>query len=191
MPGPTGALIRTFSGLEVDPLNLRPDEIDIRDIAHSLALCNRFVGHSKKPISVAQHSVYVSRIAFALTDNRSIAKQGLLHDGAEAYLGEVTRWLKRTAEFTSYRLKESELEAQIFMKFGCLSTRHPAVDQADRIMVRFEGLQGFGPSFKINHPDYPPLTAKELNLVGKWGHWTWKTAEDIFLTTFRMCNEGY
>lgn len=187
MPGPTGALIRTYSGREVNPLNLGLDDIDIRDIAHSLALCNRFIGHSKKPISVAQHSVYVSRIAFALTDNKLVAKQGVLHDAAEAYLGDVTRWLKRTPEMYAYREAEQRVEDVIFYKFGCERVRHPAVGEADRIMVRFEGQQGFGKDFKIDHPNYPPLTDRDLGLVGKWGHWTWKVAEDIFLSTYRMC----
>src|SRR5580765_2644929 len=87
---PMKPLILTFSGKHVNPLNLRPEDIDIVDIAHALACCNRFAGHCRRPINVAQHSVYVSR----LCDDTGFERQALLHDASEAYLGDITKWLK-------------------------------------------------------------------------------------------------
>ena len=49
-----------YSGKLVDPLNLSSSDIDIEDIAHSLALQCRYGGHVKFHYSVAQHSVILS-----------------------------------------------------------------------------------------------------------------------------------
>src|SRR4051812_2148358 len=100
-------LILTYTGKHVNPFDLKPDDICIEDIAHALALCNRFAGHTKRPMSVAQHSVYVSR----LCPNYRLA--GLLHDASEAYLGDVTKWVKSTHEFEAYREAEDRIQYQI------------------------------------------------------------------------------
>ena len=127
--------ITTFTGREVDPLDIRFDDIDIRDIAHALALCNRFAGHTRWPISVAQHSVGVS---FLSGSNREHQLQGLLHDAAEAYLGDVTKWLKDSPEMAAYRAAEDAALSTIMYKFGLPSELHSIVNAADRMMVRFE-----------------------------------------------------
>lgn len=200
MPGPTnGTMIRTFTGLELDVLHLSYEHIRIEDIAHSLAQLNRFCGHAKKPISVAQHSVHVARIVDKLlptetgqTHNRrrnKICLQALLHDGAEAYLGEVTRWLKRSPAFEPYRELERRVQTEINVAFQCDIIENRLIGQADRIMIRFEGMKGFGPEFKVGHEDYPPLTQQEIDLVGPWGHWKWYEAEELFLTNYRMYAE--
>ena len=185
MPGPHhGALIRTFTGLEPNPLDLREHDIRIEDIAHSLALCNRFSGHTKKPISVAQHSVYVSRLCQQY--GNSCALQALLHDAAEAYLGDVTKWLKHTPAFEGYRDAERRAQQVIYKRFGCSMGEDSRITAADRIMVRFEGRRGFGPEFKIDHVMYPELTKDEVAAVGKWTPWSWKASEELFLVHYGM-----
>lgn len=200
MPGPNnGTLIRTFSGLELDVFRLEYDQIRIEDIAHALALTNRFSGHTKKPISVAQHSVYVMRIVDRLLPTetgpiqneirRDICRQALLHDAAETYIGDINRWLKRTPMFADYRQLEDIIQHKIFKKFHCFPDQDYRISQADRIMIRFEGTKGFGPDFKVGHEDYPPLTQEEIDLVGPWGHWKWYEAEQLFLDHYRIYAE--
>lgn len=174
-------VIRTFSGKNVNPLDLRFEDICIEDIAHGLALCNRFAGQSRKPISVAQHSVYVSR----LCDSTGFELQGLLHDASEAYLGDVTKWLKAMPEMAAYREAEDRAQVTIYKAFNCSWAGAYDVDVADRLMVRYEGSRGFK-NFCIDHPDYPPLTPEEVASVGAWAPWSWRAAEEAFLTRFRL-----
>lgn len=52
-----GDFICTYTGRKFYPLDPRPEDVCIEDIAHALALVNRFGGHTRVPYSVAQHSV--------------------------------------------------------------------------------------------------------------------------------------
>lgn len=187
-------VIRTFTGREVNPLELRVEDIDPRDMGHALALCNRFAGHTRRPIPVAQHVVYVAR----LLAGTGYDFHGLHHDDPEAYLGDITKWLKATDAMRGYRDAEDRAEAVIAEALNIVWTpeAREAVDWADRVMVRFEGLQGFGPSFKIlgseggEHPRYPALTDDELEKIGAWKPWSWRVAEEAYLTAHRCWLTG-
>jgi len=167
--------IQTFTGLRVNPLELRPDDIRIEDIAHALSCVNRFAGHAVYPINVAQHSIMVSRLA-----DPGYELQGLLHDASEAYLGDMTKWLKMAPEMKFYREIEDRAQHTIFKKFGCPEEMHPSVETADRLMVRFEATKAFGPRFVFPHPDYPPPTEVEMIKLAGWRQWSWKTSREVF-----------
>ena len=98
--------IQTYTGRKFFPLTDEPGEIDLRDIAHSLALQCRFNGHCRQFYSVAEHSVRVSHI---LPDEE--AAWGLLHDAAEAYVSDLPRPLKLTVP--DFRAAEDRLLRQI------------------------------------------------------------------------------
>lgn len=83
--------ITTVSGKRIDLLNPDLSMIDIEDIAHHLALINRYSGATPLPYSVAQHSVYVAQSSKNLG--------GLLHDAHEAYIGDVTTPVKDAMEY--------------------------------------------------------------------------------------------
>lgn len=180
-------LILTFTGKHVNPLDLRPEDIDIRDIAHALAQCNRFAGQAKRPISVAQHSVYVSR----LVEDRgqSVQRQALLHDASEAYLGDVTKWLKGTPEFAAYRGAEDRVQDQIYRKFDCLLVTNRWTAEADKLMLRFEGERAFGlkmwEKWTTTLSTYPMTTPEEKAQVGPWYPWGWRWSEELFLVHAR------
>lgn len=80
--------IRTASGRDV--FLDQPRGITIEDVAASLAKINRFNGHTRVPYSVAQHSVWISRRMQEAGYSTAVQLAGLMHDAAEAYLGDLT-----------------------------------------------------------------------------------------------------
>lgn len=131
-----GPKIQVHSGMLVPVLEPRPDHILIADIAHALSNLCRFNGHARAFYSVAQHSVLVSR-AVPPED----ALWGLLHDAAEAYIGDVTRplklWLEHVAPGALSGV-ERRLQQAIAARFG-LPDRMPAsVKHADDVLLATE-----------------------------------------------------
>jgi hypothetical protein len=105
--------ILTFTGRRVDPLNLRPSDVCIEDIAHSLSLLNRFTGHTRTAYSVAEHSIRV-----AAKCSRDVRLHGLLHDAAECYINDLSRPLKHRDELCEYRRIEYCVESMIYNALG-------------------------------------------------------------------------
>jgi 5'-deoxynucleotidase YfbR-like HD superfamily hydrolase len=101
--------IQTFTGRQFWPLDPRPEDIELLDIAHALANKCRYTGHTRSFYSVAQHSVLVSEIVPAAD-----AHWGLLHDASEAYLPDVARPVKR--ELAGFQEIENRL-------MGCVAER--------------------------------------------------------------------
>jgi hypothetical protein len=160
----------------------------LEDLAHHLACINRFVGATREPISVAQHAVYVSR----LCDGTGYEMHALHHDDAEAYLGDVSKWVKHDPRMSAFVEAEHAAETAINEALGLtwsLQTRQ-VVGWADRLMVRFEGqkqLRNKGAHmFEANvGGKYPPCTPEEIEEVGRFTPWTWRQAEEAYLSRHR------
>jgi hypothetical protein len=180
-------LILTYSGRHVNPLDLRPTDIHLEDIAHALACCNRFAGHCRRPISVAQHSVYVARLCG--DQILPVQRQALLHDASEAYLGDITKWLKNSPEFAGYRVAENRVQSQIYGQFNCELIDDRSMQEADKLMLRFEGQQAFGvrtwKKWTSQLPNYPLVTQEEITRIGPWKPWSWQSAKESFLVHAR------
>lgn len=134
--GRRGGWISTFSGRKFYPLDPRPEEIEIVDIAHALSRQCRFSGHchGSEPYSVAQHSVEVAKL---LPPALKIA--GLLHDASEAYLVDLPRPLKHSPGFADgYRSAETELMRCVGVRFGIGSFDNPLVEVADQRLLKSE-----------------------------------------------------
>ena len=79
--------IATYTGKSFDFLNPKPEMVCIEDIAHSLAYQCRYTGHTRQFYSVAQHCVLMAENKDLPGD--PLAK--LLHDAAEAYIGDIAK----------------------------------------------------------------------------------------------------
>jgi uncharacterized protein len=170
--------ILTYTGRRVNPLALRVEDVDILDIAHHLATINRWCGALSEPISVAQHSVHVSW----LCDGSDFELEALLHDASEAYLGEVTKWLKNSDCMIAYREAEDRATEVVSRKFDLVHPLPLVVEKADALMVGVEGqfgIRGWKP-----FPGYDLPSADTLRRAQFHSSWTWREAEAQFITRF-------
>ena len=94
---------------------------DIREIAHALSCTCRFNGHVVRPYSVAQHCVLcadnVASADVVHPDDVLLLRQAaLLHDAAEAFIGDIVRPLKRMLPL--FMEIEHRFEREIHKAFG-------------------------------------------------------------------------
>lgn len=131
--------IETASGNYADILNPEADMLNMEDIATSLSNICRFNGHLPNFYSVAEHSV---RVAWWLNDqgyDDDIVLTGLLHDAAEAYVGDMMRPLKRVPEMEAvFRPIEDAMMKKIHQKFGGIYPHPEMIHQADRAVYLWE-----------------------------------------------------
>lgn len=154
-----GNYVVTYTGTRFYPFDPRPEEIFIEDIAHSLSMQCRYNGHSEKFYSVAEHSVHVSHFC----DNKL---WGLLHDAAEAYIGDLITPLKTSEGFGAYRKAEARIMKAVCKRFDLPQEMPEDVKKYDNVLLATEirdlGLNiksGFYPlGFKIN--PMPPTETK-------------------------------
>ena len=173
-----GDWIETASGVEFYPLDPRPEEIRIEDIAHSLSMQCRYTGHVNQFYSVAEHCIRVSELC-----PPEWALWGLLHDASEAYLCDLPRPLKRYSEIGRlYREAEDKLSIAICERFG-LTWQSPApepVERADKGMLWVESQALMPP-----HPCWDKwralTTGRERPIVVTLKPWMAKT---LFLQRF-------
>lgn len=134
----TGDWIQTYTGMQFWPVDPRPEEINIEDIAHALSMQCRYAGHCIRFYSVAEHSVLLAR--HFREDSVHMRLWALLHDASEAYLTDVPRPLKPF--LPGYKEAESAVMAAVVARFNMLPFQMPAeVKRADGCILADEATQ--------------------------------------------------
>lgn len=129
----------TYKGIKFDYLNPTPEMIDIDDIIQSLTRLNRFVGHSKRPYSVAEHSYYCYTMAKRLGYSNREQLLTLIHDFTEAYVGDCPAPLKELLPMFSSI--ESKVEEAICKHIGIeppTPEEHRKIKRIDLTMLFIE-----------------------------------------------------
>ena len=128
----TSSWVATRSGehFDIDSRYLHRGVVVIDDIAHALSNIARYNGRGEYFYSVAEHSCIIADCLLAsyieLQDNTSVERKfnqiafnlylyGLFHDGAEAYIGDITRAVKKLIKphTNELELLEKKLEEKI------------------------------------------------------------------------------
>lgn len=164
-----GPTILLRSGAYLDLLKPEGCAFTIEDIAHGLSNVCRFAGQCEPFYSVAEHSVHVSRL---VPIEHALA--GLLHDAAEAFIGDVAKPLKDL--LPEYRAVEEHMESVVLGRFGLTLPLPPEIKEADLVMLATEQRQimrnrddwnytrGRAPADVIIH-GWPPAEAKRQFLA--------------------------
>ena len=201
----TDNTMRTLSGKVLDLRNPNSEMIDVRDISSGLANNSHFAGQTPYFFSIAQHSVMVCD-EFAIQnpdapDNMKLL--ALLHDAAEAYVGDVIKPLKVLLPFyseiesnimlaiaakydlpiicgmpkiKSYDLYVQNVEYNAFYRGGKISYMDP--EQARRIF-----LDRFAKYYKTTSPNEEFVTCAKCELRHRKSERKEKYDEEYYWTT--------
>lgn len=152
-----GDWMSCWTGTHFWPLDPRADEVTIDDLVVGLARECRYGNHSRDVYSVAEHSVIVS----CYVPPRH-AREALLHDASEAYLGDMIQPLKHQRAMRRFRRVEAAVQDAVLARFDICSTiasraaikaveRRLFVDEVEALMlypdeykVIQDGGQGLG-----------------------------------------------
>ena len=128
-----GPRIMLQSGAWFDFVDPEASDFSIEDIAAGLSNTCRYSGQCSGFYSVAEHSLLVSEVAH----DHSYA--ALMHDAAEAFIGDITRPLKQL--LPDFKRIEARVEKAIFDRFGVPNPMPKAVKAADLRVLAAEQEQ--------------------------------------------------
>lgn len=129
--------IRLYSGTYFDFSNPQPQAIDIKDISAALSKACRFGGHTTEFYSVAEHSVLCARRGLQETGDFTFALKLLLHDGTEAYSGDMVKPLKNL--LPQYSEIEKKIERAIGHAFDIdFDVDHDKIKEIDIALFELE-----------------------------------------------------
>lgn len=177
-PPRVGSFMQTFTGRKYWPMDPKPHEVHIEDIAHSLGLQCRYAGHCIKFYSVAEHSVLIAR-HLAAKHAPEVALAGLLHDAPEAYCVDIPRPLK--PYLTNYKEIEQKNWLAIAARFGLQKELPREVHDADNRIIADE---------LVNLREMPWHSRYDKPLGVKLRYWSPEEAELEFLATFDALMAG-
>jgi hypothetical protein len=110
----------TSRGRALDLLNPVEGDVNLDEIAQALSQQCRYAGCIKRFYSVAEHSVLIAKAIDRDHPGRpDLVLAGLLHDGAEAYTGDITwpmqqvLWGASPAAREAYKAVQMRLDALI------------------------------------------------------------------------------
>ena len=127
--------ILTFTGKQFHFLSNDASEICIDDLAKALSNVNRYTGHTVRPYSVAEHAIHVASLL-----PPDYQMMGLLHDGSEAYLNDISSPLKSL--LPDYRRIEESVQNKVWAFAGisleAVDEHYAHVKLADMLMYLAE-----------------------------------------------------
>jgi uncharacterized protein len=178
--------MHTSTGRQVDPLDLKPEDVCVEDIAHHLSQTCRFNGATPMFYSVAEHAVHVAGLV-EYHAGPVAALVALHHDDAEAYLGDQIRPVKSFLGFADGPLLVTfdavEDVVQSTISFALELTEHKhlpglvdLVKRADNAILAAELRSFWGPSTEAD-----ALDENRLDHTERIQGWSPSEAKHIYL----------
>ena len=179
--------IQSRSGLVIEPRDPDPKNVRLQDIAHALALNNRFTFQTKEPFSVAQHCVQGARFI-----QKEFKLAFLMHETSECYIPDIAGPLKPFLFVTvpwanclvSWKALEARHEAAILEGLGMSALRaaihDPIVKAMDLSCLAWEQRDLLGPApipWETTEGHEPPTTERIKP-------WPWRKAKREWLKAF-------
>lgn len=117
-----------------DLSNPDPSQIRLDDIAWALSHIGRYTGHADRLLTVAEHCVHTSLIVPPWC-----AREALMHDAAEAFVGDMSAPLKSIVP--GYRAIEESVHRAIAARFNISPILNDEVKRADLLMLGVEAAE--------------------------------------------------
>jgi hypothetical protein len=131
--------IETVSGIDFPIFEPNVVKLDIKDIATALGNICRYNGHVPHFYSVAEHSMRVADAMIMKGATKEQALTGLLHDAAEAYVGDMVRPLKLHDDFSRLHQEvEDRIIRLIHETFGGIYPHDDLVHECDKEIYLWE-----------------------------------------------------
>lgn len=161
-----GHYVSTHSGTKFYPMDPRPEDIHLEDIAYGLSNTVRFGGQTDRFLSVAEHSILVAyKVIEGGIHDYNVVLWALLHDAAEAYIGDMPRPLKRM--IPEFETIERGIITAIARRFDLSPAMPDIVKAIDRDICAAEAKQAWfhPPEWVDQFPamEIPALRFKDPN----------------------------
>lgn len=150
----------TWKGHIFDILDPATWRFDIEEIARSLSNNVRYNGHTDRPLTIAEHSINVMMWLSNKDYNYHVQLLGLMHEVAEAYVGDIPGPWKPLVSVDGRPIKEIEedIEVAFFDEIGMAEAyiRHwHLIKEADIAVYLLERDSRPDPSNgKFSHDDW-------------------------------------
>ena len=184
-----GPWMQLVNGQPFYPFAPNFEVVTIEVIAHALAHQCRYGGHSKRFYSVAEHCVKLARYVeetytagtpkiFTEHSYRSMIREALLHDMAEAVLVDMPRPIKHS--LPDYQALEDTIYRGLAKQFKVPERTGDVIKDLDRRICGDEYRQILNPCIEPWGMDIAPLG---VTIHG----WEPHVARAIFLTVWESC----
>lgn len=175
------------------PLDAGHNTYRIETIAHHLAIINRFTGATKRPYSVAEHSLLCADIAEACGATVPAQLACLMHDAHEAITGDASSPAKWTLG-DAWAAFEQPHARELRRHFGLLSTfsaHRTHIKQIDLVALATErrDLLAYDPARHrpwpiLDRPGYEVHPHATSLTTAKRAHTSWEEWRDLFIERY-------
>jgi uncharacterized protein len=174
--------IKVHAGHYVDLVSPAPETIEIYSISAALSKICRFGGHCPQFYTVAEHCVHATRLAETQGVKGKALLAILLHDAAEAYIGDMVKPLKMT--IPQYAYAEQRMERAIEKAFDIQFDHFSEIIKLyDRAMLKVEKTTMW-PEDKEEWAGFSQIPTADVDLQ----YWDPETARQMYLYMFYVAS---